>query len=89
MKKKLILTSSLLMITICALSFNYDPNSWTTCITNGVGMNGEIIENNYSCNSFDGFYQGESTILSRCQIGGPGDAGGCSGNSLGYYPSMY
>ncbi|MGK0489274.1 MAG: hypothetical protein ACJAXB_002469 [Candidatus Endobugula sp.] len=58
------------MITIFNLSFNYNSNSWTKCITNGAGTIGEIIENNYSGNAYERFYQGKATTLSKCQLGG-------------------
>lgn len=89
MKKKVLIMSCFLLVTLCAFSYSYDPDSWTQCITSGVGTNGEQIENNYFCNSFEGGYNGEEAILSKCELNGPGDAGGCSGNTLGFYPSMY
>lgn len=88
MKKKILIMSCFLLVTLCAFSFSYDPDSWTQCITNGVGTNGEVIENNYYCNSFDGEYEGEQTTLSKCEINGVGPADGCSGNTLGFYPAM-
>lgn len=88
MKKKILIMSCLLLVTLCAFSLSYDPDSWTKCITNGVGVNGEQVENNYFCNSFDGHYNGEEATLSKCELNGMGEPG-CSGNSLGFYPSMY
>ena len=88
MKNKSILTTIFLVLTLCAFSFKYDPDSWTTCITNGTTMNGESVPNNYFCNTFDGNYNGEPSTLSRCETSGIGDGGGCSGNSLGFYPAM-
>lgn len=70
MKKKFLMATSLLLITLAGFSFSYDPDSWTKCITSGVGINGEEVENDYFCNSFMGFYNNEYTTLSKCESGG-------------------
>lgn len=87
MKKKILLLSCLSLVTLGAFSLSYDPDSWTTCITSGVGINGEIVENNYYCNLVEGEYMGQPADLSKCEAEMGFSIGGCSGNTLGFYPN--
>lgn len=89
MKKRALMMVAGVMITVSAFAFNYDPDYWTSCLTEARDANGELLENDYYCNQVSDMYNGEPAEVFQCQAEAGGfSMGGCAANSLFPYPEV-